>query len=123
MDARLLRACEAVRDLPEYFYVHDDGTPVYLIDTDGRGSDERTHAAPSIPQTIQAWTASAVFGALTRPSGPPPGEWQESLTDEIEQRLWQPFRAHIDITEGHQREERFYARHAKEIPAVSALDT
>ncbi len=111
-DRRLLQPCEQMRDFPEFFFVDDDGTPAYrLHDKEGRAA-----IAPHPPQSIQAWTASAAFGAFSRPPAPRATGWQAELEHEISERLCAPFTFNVDWESGEEAERRFFATHSAVAP-------
>lgn len=115
VDARLLRACEIARDFPEYFFVADDGTPVYRYDPTKGGTP-----SPHVPMSIQAWTASAAFGAFHR-STELPGQrsaWKHALIAEIAEQLWTPFHRVLDRVEGTRREHAHYESRGYHVPGV-----
>ncbi len=124
VDARLLRSCETAHDFPEYFFVSDDGHPMYRVtESDEHIDGIVRQPSASRPMSIQAWTASAAFGSYFREESAPamPG-WHHEFSDEILERLWDPFTVYLDRAMGAHLEKEFFDTYAPRKPSFTHED-
>lgn len=91
MENRMLNGATIAEEYLEYFFVDENGHVLYQhIDDSERAGQERIVIGTNQPENTQAWTVSALLGALLRKEDPAelfplhtPAVWQKTIENSI----------------------------------------